>query len=298
MTHRLKIILLSTVTLLLLAACQQQSDTEPTTSERSAEVTADTRQQTASSEQSSPPADPSAAEAAGLAENCDLIMGYDLWAPYHFEAPDGTVMGVEIDLIRDLMSAHDCNISFVRDDWVNLLEMIKRGEIDVVPGATAVAGREDYAWFSIPYRQEQFEVFVRQGASLPSRNLIELAAAGMKIGLTDGYFYGQLVDLAQTQHADAFVYSSIAESTVLKLIDGNVSLIVEDPYVVNMILHQKDWHDEIARAGIVVANTPVSFMFSKKTTSGRQLLDFNMRLADFLASQRDEEILSSYLSDL
>jgi polar amino acid transport system substrate-binding protein len=181
---------------------------------------------------------------------------------------------------------------------VNLLEMIKTGEIDVVPGATAVAGRENYAWFSIPYRQEQFEVFVREGATLPSRNLLELAASGMKIGLTDGYFYGQLVDLAKQQHPDAFVYSSIAESTMLKLIEGNVSLIVEDPFVVNMILHQKDWHDEIARTEIDVANTPVSFMFSKKTTSGRQLLDFNMRLADFLATQRDEEILSSYLSDL
>jgi len=295
MNNRLQIILISLVTMILVAACQQQSESDPAPEP----TTAPPNQSNAAS--SPAPTDSGKLadiNAAGLQENCDLIMGYDLWAPYHFEAPDGTVMGVEIDLIRDLLSDDDCNISFVKNDWVNLLEMIKSGEIDVVPGATAVAGREDYAWFSIPYRQEQFEVFVRKGFTLPSRNLLELAAADMKIGLTEGYFYGQLMDLAQQQHADAFVYSSIAESTMLKLIEGNVSLIVEDPYVVNMILHQKDWHDEIARTEIDVANTPVSFMFSKKTTSGKQLLDFNMRLADFLATQRDEAILSSYLSDL
>lgn len=288
MNIRLQIILLSILTMTLVAACQQQSESES---------------EPASTAESSPQSAPTASSnsttdsTTGL-QSCDLVMGYDIWAPYHFEAPEGTVMGIEIDLIRSLLAGNDCKVSFVQDDWVDLLEMIKSGSIDMVPGATVVAEREDYAWFSIPYRQEQFEVFVREGVSLPSRNLVELAASGMKIGLTDGYFYGQLVDLAQQQHAQAFVYSQIAESSMLKLLDGKVSMIIEDPYVINMILHLKDWQDEIDRTGIVVANTPVSFMFSKKTTSGKQLLDFNMRLAEFLATERDEEILSSYLSDL
>ena len=284
-------ILTSLFALLFVVACQQQSE-PPASSDTSTDSSE-------LSEAGSESVSASSDQAEVLDEgDCDLVMGYDIWAPYHFEAPDGTVMGIEIDLIRSLLADQECSVSFVQDDWINLLEMVKTGDIDVVPGATAVAGREDYAWFSIPYRLEQFEIFVREGITLPSKNLLELAGSDMKIGLTDGYFYGQLVDLAQQQHPESFVYSQIAESSLLKLIDGQISLMIEDPYVVNMILHQKDWHDDIERTGIEVANTPVSFMFSKKTTSGKQLLDFNMRLADFLASQSDEEILNSYLSDL
>jgi len=291
MNRTLYSILTSLFALLFVVACQQQS--EPPASD---DTSTDSSQPSEAGSESFS-ASPDQAEVSDDGD-CDLVMGYDIWAPYHFEAPDGTVMGIEIDLIRSLLADQECSVSFVQDDWINLLEMVKNGDIDVVPGATAVGGREDYAWFSIPYRLEQFEIFVREGTTLPSKNLLELAGSGMKIGLTDGYFYGQLVDLAQQQHAEAFIYSQIAESSMLKLIDGQISLMIEDPYVVNMILHQKDWHDEIDRTGIEVANTPVSFMFSKKTTSGKQLLDFNMRLADFLASQQDKEILDSYLSDL
>ncbi len=291
MNRTLYSILTSLLALLFVVACQQQSE-PPAGSDTS---TDSSQLSEAGSESVSASSDQLEVSDDG---DCDLVMGYDIWAPYHFEAPDGTVMGIEIDLIRSLLADHDCSVSFVQGDWINLLEKIKTGDIDVVPGATAVGGREDYAWFSIPYRLEQFEMFVREDTTLPSKNLLDLAASGMKIGLTDGYFYGQLVDLVQQQHAEAFTYSQIAESSMLKLIDGQISLMIEDPYVVNMILHQKDWHDDIKRTGIEVANTPVSFMFSKKTTSGKQLLDFNMRLADFLASQQDKEILDSYLSDL
>ena len=294
MNRTLHSILTSLFALLFVVACQQQSEppasSDTSTDSNEARPASDKVSETGSAGE----------EQAAVSDDgdCDLVMGYDIWAPYHFEAPDGTVMGIEIDLIRSLLADQECSVSFVQDDWMNLLEMVKTGDIDVVPGATAVAGREDYAWFSIPYRLEQFEIFVREGITLPSKNLLELAGSELKIGLTDGYFYGQLVDLAQQQHPESFVYSQIAESSLLKLIDGQISLMIEDPYVVNMILHQKDWHDDIERTGIEVANTPVSFMFSKKTTSGKQLLDFNMRLADFLASQSDEEILNSYLSDL
>ena len=294
MNRTLHSILTSLFALLFVVACQQQSEppasSDTSTDSNEASTASDTVSETGNADE----------EQAAVSDDddCDLIMGYDIWAPYHFEAPDGTVMGIEIDLIRSLLADEECSVSFVQDDWMNLLEMVKTGEIDMVPGATAVAGREDYAWFSIPYRLEQFEIFVREDVTLPSKNLVDLAGSELKIGLTDGYFYGQLVDLAQQQHPESFVYSQIAESSLLKLIDGQISLMIEDPYVVNMILHQKDWHDDIERTGIEVANTPVSFMFSKKTTSGKQLLDFNMRLADFLASKSDEEILNSYLSDL
>lgn len=290
MTIRFASSLLTLTMMLLLTACDQESASDPA---------AGSGEQ--AHQQSSSTTEPAADATSSIAkadQPCTLTMGYDLWAPYHFEAPDGTVMGIEIDLIRALLADQNCTIEFVRADWVNLLEMIKRGEIDVVPGATAVAGREEYAWFSVPYRQELFEVFVRAGTTLSSRNIVELAASNIKIGLTDGYFYGKLVDLAQQQHPDAFIYSSIAESSMLKLIDGNVGLIVEDPYVVNMIVHQKAWDDEIDRAGIVVANTPVSYMFSKLTTSGEELLDFNIKLAEFLAGQDDDGILANYLGDL
>jgi polar amino acid transport system substrate-binding protein len=280
--------------LICLAACQQ--DQAPAPAAPDGEPSA-----AAMAPSAAPAADEAPAGDTALADDdapCVLRMGYDIWAPYHFEAPDGTVMGIEIDLFRDLMKGSGCTIEFVREDWVNLLQMIQDGSIDVVPGATAVAGREDYAWFSIPYRQEIFEIFVRDGTELPSRNLLELAGSGMRIGLTDAYFYGSLVDLAQQQHPEAFSYSAIAEGSLLNLVEGRVDLVVEEPYVTHMILLQHNWHDEVHRTGLEVANTPVSYMFSKRTTSGRDLLDFNLRLADYLAGPRDEAILGSYLEDL
>lgn len=273
--------LVSFVLILTLTACQQQADPpEPAAADPEPAATPET-----------------AAVDEPVDESCMLTMGFDPWEPYHFEAADGVIRGIDVELVQAMAAETGCGVDFVEDQWVDLLSQLRDGEIDLLAGATPIAERESYAWFSIPYRAEQFELYVASDAELPAREFSALLDQGFRMGLTYGYIYGEPLSSAQNNEAfaDQFVYASVADVNFTNLADGRVNGFVEDPFVTAAIIRRHGWHDQVRATGVMITNQPVSMMLSKATVSAEQVDMFNNALAELKQSGKDQEIFKRYL---
>lgn len=276
--------LLAFVLFMALAACQQQAEppAEAAVEPEPAPTEAIAQTDTTTSESS---------------ENCTLTMGFDPWEPYHFEAADGVIRGIDVELVEAMADTADCTVNFVEEQWINLLSMLRDGDIDLLAGATPIAERESYAWFSNAYRAEQFELYIGSTAELPAREFSTLLGQGYRLGLTYGYIYGEPLSSAQNNDAfaDQFVYASIADVNFTNLADGRVDGFLEDPFVTAAIIRRHGWHDQVRATGVMITNQPVSLMFSRATISDERVDKFNNALANLTQSGKDQEIFKRYL---
>jgi len=87
---------------------------------------------------------------------CVLRAGFDAWEPYHYLGQGQQPQGLDIEILQTLAAELNCELSLQQDTWAALLRKLQSGELDILPGASISTERERYAWFSRPYRQEQF----------------------------------------------------------------------------------------------------------------------------------------------
>lgn len=72
-----------------------------------------------------------------------------------------TPAGLDVELVQALTKSMNCKLSVVQGSWLELLSMLREGDIDFVLGASKTEDRESFAYFSEPYRQERFQLYVR-----------------------------------------------------------------------------------------------------------------------------------------
>lgn len=280
------------VPIFFLTACQS-SDQNATSNGASA--TPDSQTQT----ETQPAQPPMAAQAAnGGDADCTLTMGWDPWEPYHFEASDGATRGMDVDFAKAMAERAGCQIVFEKGEWASLLKAMQSGEIDLLAGATKVEQREPFAWFSVPYRAESFQLHVATNAEVQGDDLPGLIQTGFRLGLTEGYIYGDVISTLQDNPITAaqIIYSPIAEYHFNNLAEGRIDGFLEDPYVAEAIARRHGWQDQIKALPILFGNHEVRFMFNRNTVSEALLDQMNLALMEMKQSGLSAEIMGRYLS--
>ncbi|MBR9814001.1 amino acid ABC transporter substrate-binding protein [bacterium] len=240
--------------LLLLAACQPASQDN---------ASGETQAETAAV----------AAAVAPEAAPCELNVGWDPWEPYSFETVGGELAGMDIELVRAIADEARCTLRFKQGKWRDLLAALRVGQVDVLMAATALDDRREYAYFSEPYRSELFVQLVRSSdaEAYAGKTVGELAKAGKTIGLTDGYFYGDQVHelLGDETMRDAFLMAAVPELNYRRLVDGEVDVVVGDPYVATAILRRTGNNSAVTRLDGDVISGPVSLMYSRDSVDAK-----------------------------
>jgi polar amino acid transport system substrate-binding protein len=240
------------------------------------------------------------ASAGGGTPDCQLTMGWDSWEPYHFLTPTGEMHGFDIQLVRTIGERAGCEIDFVRDSWAALLAKVASGEIDLISGATLTPERETFAYFSEPYRSEDFMLYVRSGEldTWAGNSLRELLASGMRIGVTDSYIYGDEVTALQddTELSKQFTPAAVGDVNASRLLDGVIDGFIEDIFVATATIRRRGLENQIAVHPLALqSGGQVRFMFSRASTSEDIVARFNEALAQIEASGAYQEIEDRYL---
>ncbi|MBI2383509.1 MAG: amino acid ABC transporter substrate-binding protein [Gammaproteobacteria bacterium] len=239
-------------------------------------------------------------ESAGVppAPACKLTVGWDPWEPYQYEDADGTVRGMDIEIVELLAKDVGCEPRYLRGNWLEFLQKLKDGEVDVLLAGTVIPERERYAWFSQPYRQESFALFVRKDdlAATQDKDLQALAAAGKRIGITEGYYYGADVNRMayESPLSKSFVSASVVELNYSRLADGTIDALLDDPFVGAAVLRRKGLSGTIVRHPLSIASGKVSLMFSRKSVSEDQVKRFDAALAKRQQDGSLEAVLKKY----
>lgn len=242
--------------------------------------------------------DAAASQQQATAPPCELAVGWDPWEPYQYADTDGTVRGLDVEIANLLAADAECDLKFVRGEWGQLLSQLRDGDVQMLLAGTVLPEREAYAQFSAPYREEAFAVFVRGDSleKLKSMDILELAEAGHKVGITEGYFYGEEINEKAYSGALAtsFLPAPFAELNYWRLLDGTTDALLDDPFVGVSVIRRKGWENRIVRHPQVLRSGSVSLMFSRASVTDEQVQRFDDALARRKADGSIDRIVGKY----
>ena len=115
----------------------------------------------------------------------------------------GRRCGVDYEYHQRISAYTGWTYEYVEDSWPNLLEMLKRGEIDVLSDVSYMPEREEYMYFSsLPMGTEAYYIFVDEDNSLVSAD-DPSSYNGMRIGVNSNSYQQQLLEeWAETNHVN------------------------------------------------------------------------------------------------
>ena len=300
--------LLSSLSLaVMLVACEpavKPANPAPATSESAnLEPTkiAETTENKAPVAESVPPATvpSSVTNATGSgAPSCTLKLGFEAWEPYQYVGIDQQPAGLDIELVAAVSQKMNCQLVPQQGTWVELIAALKAGELDMLLGASKTQARQEFAFFSEPYRTEQFVLFIRsaEAASLPQATMADFLASGKKLGIVSEYYYGsEFTELYNNeQFKTQFVESSLSELNMARLLDEDIDGMLEDKFVAASMLRRKGMDKEIGPHSITLGNSDVFVMFSKISVTEEKVSAFNAAMAAIRQNGEYDAIMARY----
>ena len=228
---------------------------------------------------------------------CSFTMGIDAWEPYQYMTVGNAVAGLDVELVQNIVTDMGCKLDVVQGSWLELLTLLREGKVDFVLGASKTEERESFAYFSAPYRQERFQLYVRKDqVNLPYTDLKAFVSAGHKVGVVNEYYYGgEVSDLyADDSLRNKFVGAIISELNMARLLDEEIDGLLEDSFVGASILRRKGLDKYIQPHSISLGASDVYVMFSQQSVSAEQVEQFNAGLAQLRDSGRYNQIVDKY----
>ena len=237
---------------------------------------------------------------ATSAVSCHLTMGWDPWEPYHFMNPVGEINGLDVEIVSAIAADANCEVSFKRDSWANLLQGIRDGSIDLISGATLTPERETYAYFSEPFRMETFALFVRaeERDQYVGKDLRTLMDAGMRVGITDAYIYGDEVRAMQDdpEYTELFFPADVSGTSASRLLDGQIDGFIEDIFVASSMIRRRGLEEEIVTHPVNIGGSnAVRLMFSRSSVDEDLVTRFDQSLVHLRDNGEYDRIRNQYL---
>ena len=229
--------------------------------------------------------------------DCQLTMGLDAWEPYQYMSVGNKVSGLDVELVQAVAADMGCGLDVVQGSWVELLALLKDGQVDFLMGASKTEERQNFALFSDPYRQERFQLFVRKDDDKQQfSDLKSFVTAGHKVGVVNEYYYGD--DVAALYGDEnlkpLFVGAIISELTMARLLDEEIDGMLEDSFVGASLLRRKGLDQYIEPHPISLGNADVYVMFSKVSVTPEQVQRFNQGLSALRANGSYDHIVEKY----
>lgn len=237
-------------------------------------------------------------QTAASSPPCQLVFGFESWEPYQYLSVGGEVGGVDVEIAQRVATEIGCTLRAQQGSWMELLEWLQNGDIDFVMGASMTESRKEYAYFSIPYRQEQFSLFVRR-EQLPRftmESVEEFLAGGYRVGVVNEYFYGdELQELMHdSEYSEQFVGAILNELNMARLLDADIDGFLEDNLVAASIIRRRGLSERIARTEIHLDSSDVYIMFSRSSVSEDEIEEFNNALRSAINNGFIDSLIRRY----
>jgi len=208
------------------------------------------------------------------------------------------VRGLDIEIVSAVAANMQCSLQFVQGTWVSLLEELRLGKVDMLLGASKTPAREEFAYFSVPYRAEEFALYIRKddprrAAYADIQSFIEHDS---KIGVVSDYFYGPDISamLDNEESSKHFAFGIMGELNIARLLDMDIDGFLEDSFVGASMIRRKNLSEYIMPHGFTVQTGDIYVMLSKATVDQEQLLAFNQAMQAFKNSTDYRDIVSKY----
>lgn len=217
------------------------------------------------------------------------VVGYSEFFPFMYEAGNAEeVKGLDIWLVKKVFEKAGCTARFVNMPWARMVKGIKNGVPDVVLVASKTEERSRYAYFSLPYRNEQMRFMVRKNEiqRWPLKKLEDVIKYKMRIAvIMDNWFGEKFSKLKENNEFKQLIFNVTEDSDRFSMLLSNrADAVLHDQIYLKAMAERLGEKDKIDFLPLAVNDAPVHFMFSKKTTPQEDLAIINIKLKDFKTS--------------
>ncbi len=230
---------------------------------------------------------------------CELRASWEPWAPYQFKTEQGTLTGLDNDLLHEIAAVANCEIRLIEVPWKRALTMLKAGKLDVTAGASHTKERAQQFLFSRPYRSESVALFVHlsRANTFNYERLENLANSHFMFGIVRGYYYGETFkELKMSGQLIGQTTEAITdEQNFKKLMTGRVSGVLADTFVGSAIIVRNEWQTELKRMPTLIHQSDIHFIFSRKNGLRPVRDRFNQAIESLKQSGKIDSITSRYL---
>lgn len=176
---------------------------------------------------------------AAIKRRGTLIVGVRTdYAPFGYKDEDGKIVGFEPDLARDVARRLGVEIEFVPVIATNRLQLLQKGEVDLVLAAMADRPeRREIVWFVEPgYYAAGANVLMRAGSGLSEWSELE----DWPVCAVRGSFFNEIV--AEKYHARILVYRNTQEALDAFRADECKAVLFDESWLLG-ILADPAWMD-------------------------------------------------------
>ncbi len=235
---------------------------------------------------------------AARAQDCHLKAGLDQWAPYQYQDSHNRPAGLDVDLLRLYGRLAGCRIEFQPLPWSRQLRELRRGQLDLLPGASRTPDRRRFAHFSQPYRKETMRLFMtaQAFAKYHFKTFRQMVPARFRLGVTLGYYYGDSFRSAMHNPAFRALVVKVPDmSQNFRMLEaGHVEGAIADSLVGDYWIRKLKLQGRIVVAPMTVNDDDIYMMFSRKTVTPALVRRFNQAIRQATESGAVKRILERY----
>lgn len=232
-----------------------------------------------------------------------IVLGYgEDWAPYLYHDSSGNLTGLDYEIVSVVIKRMGSKLVSFRSSvpWARQLYWLGTGQISILTGASRNAEREEYAYFSKPYRKETVSLFVRKNESGKYKigSVNDIKDMEFRLGAYIGSYYGELFASLMKNHDFEKKVQLVSSD------DINIEKLLKNR-VDGIFLESRAGADLLSSRGLLgtsveihpmpAINTgDVYVMFSKKAVSPEFVHAFDRILFEMRADGTFDELLAKY----
>jgi polar amino acid transport system substrate-binding protein len=208
---------------------------------------------------------------ANTSPSREYAVGWELWYPYQYHNKKQKLVGLDFDIFNAIIKESNLKVRFTELPWKRHLQYIKIGKMDMAMGSSHTPEREETAYFSLPYRLEKVNLFVRKGTSdtIKLNTLSDLSKSDYMIGVEGGYFYGEeYKKLITTKEFYTRINDVIdLEQNVALLLKGHIDGFLVDPVTMKAFSEKYTLEGEFEVHPLKIYQDNIHIMLSRKSCS-------------------------------
>lgn len=230
----------------------------------------------------------------------NLAVGWELWYPYQYHNKQRELVGLDFDIFNAIVKDAGLTVTFTELPWKRHVHYIKTGQMDVAMGSSYTAERADFAYFSLPYRKEQVNLFVKNKdiKNIKITSLSGLIGSRYMIGIESGYYYGEeFQTLFQNPKFQDHISEVIdLEENIKLLINGHLDGILVDPVTMKAFVKKYKLEGQFVKHSLPVYQADIHIMLSKKSMSVEMLNRIDNSITSLSKSGEIKKLLDKWIS--
>lgn len=207
-----------------------------------------------------------------------IKVGFNDWAPYSWIDPTGKAVGLDVDMLTLVAKNLGCKLTFIKMPAKRAHYMLKAGSLDMMMGASYTQDREQYAYFTDSYRNEEVRLFTKQDklSHIKIEKWQDIFSKKLKLLVPVYGWYGEdyLQSKAELMRQGLLIISPNVAQSVRMLAYERGDILIGDsislPYTANLFEGVV-----LTPFPLIVDSNKIHFMLSKQANNSGLLEEIN-----------------------